>query len=614
MRTNLFLLVLGICIFSFTAIKGQDTPVEVEKSTKIELVNGKEYYFHTVLKKQTLFSIAKAYNVTVDDILIANPTAKDGIKKKQVLLIPFNKPKIESNITKINYIQYSVKKGETLYSIAKNFNTTVEQITSDNPEVKDGLKDGQILKIQDNNKPTTQFTEHKVIKDETLYSISKKYNVLVDEIQRNNPNISSGIKEGMNLKIPITTNNNTNNTVIVVKDTVKKQITNIEIDTNVCNKNKSDNKTINIALLLPFYTTYFQNNDLNAADNYLTNKKPFTYLQIYEGFLLAVDSLKKAGINANVYVFDTDEDTIKTQKIIKKSEFSTMDIVLGPLFPNNVKQVAKQTIKSKVPIISPVSSEEEITKGFTNVFQATPSTSTQLSVITNYIVNHHSEDNIIFVHNNASNLKEQILFLKDTLICLLKQKNIQPIADKTGKMIYFKEVIINGNNLQKVNFCLDPNRTNVVISFIVGEPLVANLVRVLNEKTNKNKIVLFGLPGWRNYDNIETEYFQNLNLHLFSSWFIDYEREDIKNFIRAFRNQFGTEPDRYAFLGYDLGIQFIGLRSKYGENFYNCIQNKDINGLQFDMNFKSQGKNNGLENKNVFIYKYEDYNLKLISE
>lgn len=614
MRTKLFLLVLGICILSHSAIKAQDTPVEVEKSTKIELVNGKEFYFHTVLKKQTLYSIAKAYNVSVDDILIANPSAKDGIKKKQVLLIPFNKPKVESNITKANYIQYSVKKGETLYSIAKSFNSTVEQITLDNPEVKDGLKDGQILKIQDNNKPTTQFTEHKVIKDETLYSISKKYNVLVDDIQRNNPNISSGIKEGMILKIPITTNNNTNNTVIVVKDTVKKQITNIETDTNVCNKNKSDNKTINIGLLLPFYTTYFQNNDLSAADNYLTNKKPFTYLQIYEGFLLAVDSLKKAGVNANVYVYDTDEDTIKTNKILKKSEFNSMDIVLGPLFPNNVKQVAKHTSKFKIPLISPVSSEEEITKGYTNVFQATPSTSTQLSVITNYIVNHHNGDNIIFVHNNAANLKEQILFLKDTLTSLLKLKNIQPFADKTGKMIYFKEIILNSNNLQKVNFGLDPNKTNVVISFIVGEPLVANLVRVLNEKTNKNRIVLFGLPGWRNYDNIETEYFQNLNLHLFSSWFIDYEREDIKNFIRAFRSQFGTEPDRYAFLGYDLGIQFLGLYSKYGKNFHNCIQNKDIKGLQFDMNFKSQGKKNGLENKNVFIYKYEDYNLKLITE
>lgn len=614
MRTKLFLLVLGICIFSFTPIKAQETPIEVEISTKIELVNGKEFYFHTVLKKQTLYSIAKAYNVSVDDILIANPYAKDGIKKKQVLLIPFNKPKVESNITKANYIQYSVKKGETLYSIAKSFNSTVEQITLDNPEVKDGLKEGQILKIQDNNKPTTQFTEHKVIKDETLYSISKKYNVLVDDIQRNNPNISSGIKEGMILKIPISTNNKANNTVIIVKDTVKKQITNIETDTNVCNNNKSDNKKINIALLLPFYTTYFQNNDLSAADNYLTNKKPFTYLQIYEGFLLAVDSLKKAGVNANVYVYDTDEDTIKTNTILKKPEFNSMDIVIGPLFPNNVKQIAKHTSKSKIPVISPVSSEEEIIKGFSNVFQATPSTSTQLSVITNYIVNHHNGDNIIFVHNNAANLKEQILFLKDTLTSLLKLKNIQPFADKTGKMIYFKEIILNSNNLQKVNFGLDPNKTNVVISFIVGEPLVANLVRVLNEKTNKNRIVLFGLPGWRNYENIETEYFQNLNLHLFSSWFIDYEREDIKNFIRAFRSQFGTEPDRYAFLGYDLGIQFLGLYNKYGENFYNCIQNKDIKGLQFDMNFKSQGKKNGLENKNVFIYKYEDYNLKLITE
>jgi hypothetical protein len=122
-------------------------------------------------------------------------------------------------------------------------------------------------------------------------------------------------------------------------------------------------------------------------------------------------------------------------------------------------------------------------------------------------------------------------------------------------------------------------------------------------------MIVIGLPGWKNYDNIETEYLQDINLHMFSSSFIDYTNDNVKNFIYAFRDQYKTEPDKCAFQGYDVGMFFFNALNSYGLNFDKCIDKVSGSNLQNNYKFVKTGSKDGFDNSYLNIYRYEDYKL-----
>ena len=115
------------------------------------------------------------------------------------------------------------------------------------------------------------------------------------------------------------------------------------------------------------------------------------------------------------------------------------------------------------------------------------------------------------------------------------------------------------------------------------------------------------MPGWKSYDNIETEYLQNIHLHLFSSSFIDYSDERVANFIRQYREKYSTEPEKDAFQGFDITMFFSSALKKFGSHFPKCIDKVKGHFLQSDYQFIQSNENDGYENSFLNIYRYEDY-------
>src|SRR4051812_41536618 len=89
LKMRLLLLPFFLLLFSSPGFAQKG---DVKKSVKTETIDGKKYYLHTVEKGQTLYAIAKAYNLTVNDILLENPDALNGIHPGEVLKVPFEKP------------------------------------------------------------------------------------------------------------------------------------------------------------------------------------------------------------------------------------------------------------------------------------------------------------------------------------------------------------------------------------------------------------------------------------------------------------------------------------------------------------------------------------------
>ena len=163
---------------------------------------------YKVKSGDTLYSIAKKYNISVDELKELNNLKNNNITVGQVLKIKSNIPSEE--VTEKNY--YIVKSGDTLYSIAKKYNTTVDEIKKLNNLKSDNLSIGMELKIKE-EPSSTNYIDYVVKSGDNLYSIAKKYNTTVDEIKKLNGLTSNLLNIGMTLKIPIQIGNYINYTV-----------------------------------------------------------------------------------------------------------------------------------------------------------------------------------------------------------------------------------------------------------------------------------------------------------------------------------------------------------------------------------------------------------------
>lgn len=194
-------------------------------------VNPNNLFMYTVKKGDTLYSIARVYNTTVDAIKKLNYLKNDNLTVGQAIRIPEMYTKEDQMIIP-NYINYTVKKGDNLYNIAKKYNVSVDTIIKDNGLSTNNLSIGQILRIRtdiisddieecfgpDYTPPsnvTNKTIDYKVKKGDSLYKIANTYNTSVSNLKSLNNLTSNSLSIGQILKIPVS--NNTTNTYTVKK-------------------------------------------------------------------------------------------------------------------------------------------------------------------------------------------------------------------------------------------------------------------------------------------------------------------------------------------------------------------------------------------------------------
>ena len=175
-------------------------------------VKAVEYKQHEVTAKETLYSISRQHKVTIEDLQQANPDIlKEGLKIGQTLNIPNESLVATPKATPaLNGNLHEVQPKETLFSIARLYNVSVKDLDELNAEaLKDGLKIG--LKITIPNKKKTISGQARIINKETVfhvvqaketkYSIAKKYGITIEQLELQNPEIINGLSEGNKLAI-----------------------------------------------------------------------------------------------------------------------------------------------------------------------------------------------------------------------------------------------------------------------------------------------------------------------------------------------------------------------------------------------------------------------------
>ncbi len=589
--------------------------VEIEnKNNIVSIVDGKKYYLHEVLKSQTLYSISKAYDVAIIDILDDNPIALNGIKPKMILKIRYIYKNIQPE-NKVNYTVHVVQPGNTLYSIAKQYNVEIIDIIELNPGAGQNLPLGYELKIPKKEvvktddivmkKPEIVTFKHLVGKKETFYSISKLYNLQINEIQAVNPNLVYP-KVGEYINIPTTKENKSQK----IADSIK-----VSDSTAALSETKTDSSNIvpantfvepstyNIALLMPFdcerADSYIENGEIIEQDvTKIINPNSLASTEFLQGILIAIDSLKDIGLSAKIHIYDTKGDPEEVKRIILRQEFGEMNMVIGPPFLESFNLLLQYINKKEIKLVSYQTNENSL-KFHSNVSSVFPLDKTKIEYTAKYIAEKYKNKNIIIVNGESNDYNTQVFKSQ-----MLNYKNLRAIS--------VKEFNYN-NGAFNVLGGLTSNDTTIVVMFLENPAHINDMLSKLSLKSNPNRgiypIVLFSYEGIADNENIDINSLERLNYHYFTSDYTDYSNDAVINFMEKYIKKYNCEPSKYAFHGYDIAFYYLTMLNKYGSNYTESLPFFRKKMLQMNFEYEKIGEFDGFENKSVFIMKYKDFSI-----
>ena len=512
--------------------------------------------------------------------------------------VAITKSNIKINIDGKSYYIHKVAPKETLYAISKAYTVVISAIEASNDSLKNGLKAGMELRIpvlSDNNSKNIvidnsgKFILHKVEKKQTLYAISKIYDISLENIQRVNPEIAEGLKEGMTIKIP------------------QKEIKTIEPPVEPIIKEAKLAKQaivdpangIAVNLFLPFYLA--QNDSIihkeTLAESDELYSKSIPGVEFLNGFQIACDSLIKLGIKVTLNVYDTPADSAASVSFFAKKQFNKADLWVGPFHSNAASSAAQAVKNTNALLVLPYSSPNKVLLGNENVLKITPSLPTGIENLSLQLIAKNKNTNFVLVHNG-----------------LIKERQIVDIIKRTfksqSKSDSIKEIIYKTVGLKGFTSALSKTKNNMIIVASSDQAFVTDLFNKLKGIDDDYKIAVTGMDSWINYDNLDINMIQKMNLQITANSHINYSDSITNYFIKVYREKYQTEPGKYAFSGYDAAMYFIPLLANFGSNALEKMESTKKSCLSTSFNFKKMGVDSGFENQSIFILKYEDFELK----
>lgn len=561
----------------------------------IKTGNVSDIFVHTIEQGQTVYAIATMYGVSVDDIYMLNPDSKNGIKAGAKLRIPQRDQAAGSKQSEDNYTYHTIQPKETLYSLTIRYGVPAEAIIEANPGLSTSTFNiGKIIRIPAvaiENLPTTDIKtvskeiEYTIAKKETMYRICKKFNVSSNELISLNPQLKGGVKAGMVIKIPVKTEE------FVTTDIMGQPA---EHDVNALlslPKNSERVNQIKVAILLPFMT--------NEA---VTSANSARFIEYYEGFLLAVDSLRNQGCSVDLSVFDIGEGTTQLKQILKKPELKETNLIIGAVQNDQIGLVAKFAQQNNIRYVIPFTSKNDDVLSNAYVYQVNTPHSYLYAKASEAGANLFGNDNIIFI--NIKDGDEKTDFIQSFK------------GELAQRGISYKDLNYNPETFSAMlEEQIDPNKRNVFVptsSSLNAINKIKSPLRMLSEAQPAAQITLFGYPEWQTYTRDCLDDFFTLNTYIYSNFYSDNLSQEVNDFYTKYKtwyskNLINTFP-KYGILGFDTGMYFLGAIQKYGTNFENKMDSINYKSIQTGFDFQRVNNWGGFINTNIFIVHYgNDY-------
>lgn len=525
-------MISGLAICSLGSASAQEyinTPVSISKE-KVKTADGKVCYSHIVLEKQTLFSIAKAYNVTVDELYALNPTLKEtGLKKNSIILIPLKEEvKVET--------------------------PTVQQ--SQQPAVPQATP--QAAPQAKSKKQKTHVTKWY----EDLDAIAEKYGVSTNALMKANNLTESKLSNRQKLIIPDP--EEYPETQEEATDPVEGDLTensdSTVIDAEQAQWMLDHNKKekVSMTLILP----------LKAGEETMSRNN----MDFYSGVLIAVKDLADSGITTTMNVYDSTDPNHP----VTIDDLNSSDLIIGPVSSADLKRLT-DTMPTYGSVISPLDQRaESLAYTKENFIQVPTPHRMQYEDLMAWIKADMSEGDKVFVISEKGARKTEAIIQMNEAI-------------DSSHIAYtpFSYNILEGRDItEPLIEMMAPEGMNRIFIVSESEAFVNDVVRNLNILIYNNlKVTLYAQSKIRSFETIEVENLHNTNLHVSLGYHIDYDSPQVQDFILKYRGLFMTEPTQFAFQGYDTAKYFISLCNKYGNEWSKHLETDEQNMLQSTFKF-----------------------------
>lgn len=549
------------------------TSSAIEKSRTIVYINGTKYHIHLVAEGETLYALAQAYAVSEATLLEHNPQLQAGLKATEKIKIPVvvsddelpmtakQKKAAEKRLRK-TFTSHYVVKGQTLYAIARLYEISVETILEDNPNLDPAaLAVGERVLIRKKEIGTATDSEtteqiqayaeqvnavshtegyHPVVKGDTFYSLAKRYGITEAELSALNDGLQAAdLKIGQLLKVP-----GQQRIVVQIPAEDVEQTVEAEVEEDAANKLIINFRTVcncdplKVSLLLPM-----TNNGRPSAN----------YLDFYQGFLLGLDSLRtRNGYSVELDLYDTKRSADEVKRIVEDTRFRRSQLIVGPVYEEEVEEVVSFAEQKQVPLVTPLAHMGNISSDA--LFQMAPDPTKKYAKAEQMLEG--KRITLIYTETTDKEFEAEMMHLIGDRPY---QRHIYKYVHPSVK---FKEDEVHPSDLTPI---LDNEEDNLFIVMADNEIDVDRILAALASADTNMRARSLGTPKyavlanarWNRYQNIDRTIFFKNNLTFFTTYHAKRDSALIVDFDRAYLRSFGELPSLYAYRGYDAAMIFV---------------------------------------------------------
>lgn len=518
---------------------------EVRRSESIVRIEGDSYYVHTVEAGQTLYSLAKAYDVSTAAIVHYNPLVAGGLKAGQVLKIPavgVSAPKMSQRKINRLFDEHEVKQGETVYSISRMYAVPVATLLEDNLSLdpthlaigqkvlirKDSKGDGNERQTMEQlneykealNSVSTDYVYHLVAHGETIYSLSKLYGVSQEELIEWN-SLTDGLKAGTMVRVGIAEQAQlppTNQSDSPLQQPTEMEqppvFENVEITTS------ENARHARIALMLPLRA--------DGAAN-------ASYLEFYQGFLLGMEDLKAEGLSFTIDLYNSARSEQTVEQIVSSDEFAGTDLIVGPVYDNELQAVLPYAIENRVAVVSPLASTDSLHAPV--LFGMAPTESRKTDKMREMFTD---EDNIVLIYGQSNDTE-------------LEDETKAALSGKQYRTHNYSGGVIPSNLFKSEcrNVYVVMARNELEVDKIMAALSSAHNNLVSRSQLHSASVNVVGSSRWNRFNNIDRNLFFKMGVSYLTSYLAKRGNEVIDQFDSRYVEAYQSLPSMYSYRGYD---------------------------------------------------------------
>lgn len=496
--------------------------------------------------------------------------------------------------TVIEYKKHTVKPGETVYRITKDYNISKDELINLNPQyprLKENYLDvGQVLKVKIEQKKIVYLSReddlknhitHTVKSKETVYSLTRFYNITKEDLMNLNPEYpeieDNNLQVGQVLRIRN------------IADNIERYSSEMFIDSIA-----EINENIKLALLLPFRAKEYDSISYENIFDTSKGKRGSANLanlvtDFYMGSEIAIDSIKSLGIKVDVSVFDTGNRGKNIKGILEKKLLNNMNAIIGPFYSDKVKEVAKA---SDAPVIFPHFSRNQDQFSSSKIVKSAPDKITRSQTLGNYLSKIYNGENIFIVSDGTESSDSQAKEITKMLKSNDSIKNVFVLKPEN-------------NFIKKERFTdkMKPNSHNWLIIASDQTAVVANAINSMIVLPEGISAQVFAIEkNGRSYENVDNNTLARIGFTYVTDSYANYEDLHLQRFINSYKNKNNDIPTEYAVRGFDITFDTL-MRLASGEKLLDTY--KQGASIRLENKFEFDKKLFGsIYNKGLFIVKY----------